>query len=58
MMFGNLIEIKGSKMDNVVETAPPQTFIVIHIYDEVCVCGVCVCVCVCVCVWCVSTQSR
>ncbi|CAI8012342.1 Phosducin-like protein [Geodia barretti] len=35
MMFGNLIEIRGSKIDNVVETAPPQTFIVIHIYDEV-----------------------
>ncbi|CAI8012343.1 Phosducin-like protein [Geodia barretti] len=34
MMFGNLIEIRGSKIDNVVETAPPQTFIVIHIYDE------------------------
>ena len=34
-MFGNLIEIRGSKIDNVVETAPPQTFIVIHIYDEV-----------------------
>ena len=35
MMFGNLIEIRGSKIDNVVEAAPPQTFIVIHIYDEV-----------------------
>jgi hypothetical protein len=34
VMFGNLIEIRGSRYDNVVETAPPQTFIVIHIYDE------------------------
>lgn len=34
VMFGNLIEIRGSKIDNVVETAPPQTFVVIHIYDD------------------------
>ena len=38
MMFGNLIEIRGDKIDNVIESAPPQTFIIIHIYDEVCVC--------------------
>lgn len=34
VMFGNLIEIRGSRFDNIVETAPPQTFVVIHIYDE------------------------
>lgn len=35
VIFGNLLEIRGSKLDSVIESAPPQTFVIIHIYDEI-----------------------
>ena len=34
--FGHLVEVRGDKYDTIIDNALPQTFIVMHIYDEVC----------------------
>ncbi len=33
--FGNLVEVRGDKYDHYIENSPPQTFVIMHIYDEV-----------------------
>ena len=35
MLFGNFLEIRGDKFDDVIESVADETFLVIHIYDEV-----------------------
>ncbi|XP_064399914.1 phosducin-like protein [Halichondria panicea] len=32
--FGNLVEVRGDKYDHYIENSPPQTFVIMHIYDE------------------------
>ena len=34
-MFGNLTELRGDKYASAIDSAPPDVFVVIHIYDEV-----------------------
>jgi hypothetical protein len=33
-IFGNLTELRGDKFTNAIDSAPPEAFVVIHIYDE------------------------
>ena len=35
VIFGNLVEVRGDRYANIIDSAPPQTFIIMHIYDEV-----------------------
>lgn len=35
VLFGNLVEIRADRYASIIDTAPPQTYIVMHIYDEV-----------------------
>jgi len=35
VIFGNLVEVRGDKYANIIDSAPPKTFVVMHIYDEV-----------------------
>ena len=34
-MFGNLTELRGDKYAVAIDSAPPDVFVIIHIYDEV-----------------------
>lgn len=34
--FGHLVEVRGDKFDTYIENSLPQTFVIMHIYDEVC----------------------
>ncbi|KAL5515158.1 hypothetical protein EMCRGX_G000286 [Ephydatia muelleri] len=34
VLFGNLVEIRADRYASIIDTAPPQTFVVMHIYDE------------------------
>lgn len=34
MLFGNFLEIRGDKFDDVIESVSDETFLVIHIYDD------------------------
>lgn len=34
VIFGNLVEVRGDKYANIIDSAPPKTFVVMHIYDE------------------------
>ena len=36
VLFGNLVEIRGENYAVTIDDAPANTFIVLHIYDEVC----------------------
>ena len=35
VIFGNLVEVRGDRYANIIDSAPPQTFIIMHIYDEI-----------------------
>ena len=35
VIFGNLVEVRGDRYANTIDSAPPQTFVIMHIYDEV-----------------------
>ena len=34
--FGNLVEVRGDQYATIIDAAPKEIFVVIHIYDEVC----------------------
>ena len=35
VIFGHLLEVRGDKYATVIDTAPSQTLVLLHIYDEV-----------------------
>ena len=43
--FGNLLEIRGDKFADVIDNAPSDVFVIIHIYDEVSVHMLCLRIC-------------
>lgn len=34
IIFGNLVEIRGDKYASIIDSAPPTTLVIIHIYDD------------------------
>lgn len=34
-IYGNLTEVRGDKFASAIDSTPPDTFVIIHIYDDV-----------------------